>query len=216
MSPYPRRRSARPEARIAASAAAWIAAGWIVALAAAGCGARPARDAEAARLAAADTAARPATREAAAAFAAGALARRAQLDSVRGAVTLGDGVSRFTAWFESGQVRAVRESVSFGDYGASVIEWAFAGGAPVAVAERGTRLATARDGAAGREPVEMWIAFGPGGDTLAARRVLAGVPVAFHPGWILGIRARADTLQARARRLRTAISPSVDTLVPHS
>jgi hypothetical protein len=205
--------AARADARFVTAPAAGLLAAAL--LAAPGCAPRTAGERGAAPGVAPDRRAAPATAEAAVAFARDADARRSGLDSARGRVTLGDSDARFTAWFEDGHVRAVRESVSFGDYGASVLDWYFAGDALVLVMERGTRVAAGPGAPAGSAPVEMRIAFGPGGDTLEARRALAGEPVAFHPGWLLGIRARAETLLARARGARASISRTPDTLLPH-
>uniref|UniRef100_A0A832I3Q2 Uncharacterized protein n=1 Tax=Eiseniibacteriota bacterium TaxID=2212470 RepID=A0A832I3Q2_UNCEI len=177
----------------------------LLAASAAGCGPRAPRERGVPAGVPPDPVERPATREAAEAFAAAAHARLAGLDSVRGRLALGDSDARFTAWFEHGHVRAVRESVDFGDYGSSVLRWTFARDSVVLVTEDGARAAP---GGAPPAPVEMRVAFGPGGDTLAARRALGGEPVAFHPGWLLGIRARAETLLVRSRLLRASAAPS--------
>lgn len=179
----------------------------------AGCGPRAGGERGAPPGAPPDTAVRPATAAEVAGFARAVEARLAELPGIEGRLATGDSDARFTAWFEGEHVRAVRESVAFGDYGRSELRWYFARDSLVLVTERGERSAAGRDGG-GTMPVEMRLAFGPGGDTLEARRVLGGARQGFHPGWLLGILARAETLMVRARGIRASVSLAADTLLP--
>lgn len=122
---------------------------------------------------------------------------------VDGTWSRGDGEGTWRAWFQDGELVAVREDLRFGDYGERTARLYFDDGVLRYYTADGTGIAHGAGGAQEAARIQREIVFDSTGRDVARRQETAGVAGPVDQNVVVGVRRHAVEIQLEAQRLRS-------------
>lgn len=125
--------------------------------------------------------------------------RLPDLESRRGAFTVGDVTSRYTAFFDAGELRHIEELLTLGEYGSSRIRYYFNNRALFLYLERAERSGMGGLGGAA-EIVERAFAYDSVGQLAESRKTINGRPAPIEDYELMSIRNHTAELKRELAR----------------
>lgn len=120
--------------------------------------------------------------------------RLSSFESRQGDFRVGDTESRFTAWFDAGELRRIEEMLSVGEFGSSTIHYYFNNRALFLYREQANRSGAGKVGTAG-ERIERAFAYDSVGQLVESRKLVNGQPAPVEDYELMAVRNHTAELK---------------------
>lgn len=126
--------------------------------------------------------------------------RLARWEKKTGSFTAGEATSRYTAWFDVGELRKIEEQLNLGEYGTAKISYYFNNRALFFYHENGQRSGMGRIGAGAGERIERAFAYDSIGQLVESRKLMNGQPAPIEDFELMSIRNHTAELKRELAR----------------